>query len=84
VRAFKYKFSLSPSLTIRSPSSGRPSRAFYIFANITNGKDSKAILRIAPTYFPLLFANTFKFALFADVAAKRVNFLLMWHPAHLC
>jgi hypothetical protein len=49
-------------------------RGIYIFAIITNGKHSKAILRIAPTYLPLLFANTFNFALFADVAAQHVHF----------
>jgi hypothetical protein len=52
----------------------RNSGGIYIFAIITNGKHSKAILRIAPTYLPLLFANTFNFALFADVAAQHVHF----------
>jgi hypothetical protein len=55
-------------------SEGDGSRAFYIFAIITNGKLSKAILRITPTYLPLLFETTFKFALFADVARQHVHF----------
>jgi hypothetical protein len=42
--------------------------AFYIFAIITNGKHSKAILRTAPTYLPLLFEDSFTITLFADVA----------------
>jgi hypothetical protein len=43
----------------------------YIFAIITVATRSKAIVRIAPTYLPLLFETSFKFAIFAYVACQR-------------
>jgi hypothetical protein len=58
---------------LESPS---PRGPFYIFAIITNDRHSKAILRIALTYLPLLFENTFKFTFFADVARQHGCFVL--------
>jgi hypothetical protein len=50
--------------------------AFYIFAIITDGKHSKAIVRIAPTYLSLLVETSLVYTLFAYVAGQRVNFCL--------
>jgi hypothetical protein len=60
---YNYKEYKHPSI-----STTRMRRAFYIFAIITDGEHSKAILRIAPTDLPLLVEDLFTFTLFADVA----------------
>jgi hypothetical protein len=44
--------------------------AFYIFVIITDGKHSKAIVRIAPTYLPLLVETSLIY-----------TFLPMWHAS---
>jgi hypothetical protein len=63
----------------RVPWGGAPGeRAFYIFAIITNGKHSKAILTISLTHLPLLFQHPFTITLFADVA--RHDHLPRRHP----
>jgi hypothetical protein len=61
---------------------------FYIFAIITNGKHSKAILRTAPADLPLLFEDSFTITLFADVArhnrTPRRLLLRNYGRAHAC
>jgi hypothetical protein len=55
-----------------------PSVLLYvgIFAIITNDKHSKALLRIAPTYLPLLVEPSLKYTLFAYVARQRIPHML--------